>query len=355
MEKEAVSLLRELIKIPSYSFEEKARADYLQSYLYYKGINVKRLKNNLICTLDKINSEKPMLMLNSHIDTVKASDKYSFNPFEAKIENGLIYGLGSNDAGASVVSLIETFLYFNNNDEFKGNIILVLSAEEERSGNGGMKEVINYFKQNPVLFPQYAIIGEPTNMHAAIGERGLLVLDGVAEGVSGHAANSNNVNALYIAIDDIIKLKEHQFTKYSDLMGEVKLSVTQITSGTVHNIIPDKCSFVVDIRTNEKYTNLEIYNELQKKVKSILTPRRITNKSSITPSDSKLIKCAKESNIKLFVSPTTSDWMEFPNEAIKMGPGDSSRSHKADEYISINEIKNGIETYIDFIKNFYKQ
>jgi Acetylornithine deacetylase/Succinyl-diaminopimelate desuccinylase and related deacylases len=355
MEKEAVSLLRELIKIPSYSFEEKARADYLQSYLYDKGIKVKRLKNNLICTLDKINSEKPMLMLNSHIDTVKASDKYSFNPFEAKIENGLIYGLGSNDAGASVVSLIETFLYFNNNDEFKGNIILVLSAEEERSGNGGMKEVVNYFKQNSDLFPQYAIIGEPTNMHAAIGERGLLVLDGVAEGVSGHAANSNNVNALYIAIDDIIKLKEHQFTKYSDLMGEVKLSVTQITSGTVHNIIPDKCSFVVDIRTNEKYTNLEIYNELQKKVKSILTPRRITNKSSITPSDSKLIKCAKESNIKLFVSPTTSDWMEFPNEAIKMGPGDSSRSHKADEYISINEIKNGIETYIDFIKNFYKQ
>lgn len=367
MTNKAKELLVEMLAIPSVSFREKERADFLYSYLCRRAENlnctqegagrvvVGRCANNIVLYRDNFISGKPVLMLNSHIDTVEPASTYTFDPYSPFEKDGRIYGLGSNDDGGSVVSQIGAFFYLNGErpgkapvgaQELNVNLMLVLTAEEERSGKDGMNRFVNEFP----LQPDFAIIGEPTGMEAAVAERGLLVIDGYAEGVSGHAARNEGVNALYIALDDINTLRNFRFGRKSPLMGDVKLTVTQLNCGTAHNVVPDKATFVVDIRPTEQYTNPEILEMLQKEVKSTLTARNLKNLSSATPGNCILMDTVRKLGIKVQISATTSDWMRFPRPAIKMGPGLSARSHKADEYIEVKEISEAIEGYINFIK-----
>lgn len=352
--KDAIKLLKEIISIPSYSFEEDKVASYIYRELKdrseHTDIEITRLKNNIILYHKKYDKNKRTLMLCSHIDTVKESSDYTKDPFKAIEEDGKIYGLGSNDDGGCVVCQIEAF--FDTINTAKNiNLMLVLTAEEEKSGPTGMDMVVDYLEQIKMK-PDYAIVGEPTKMDVALGERGLLVLDAEAIGVSGHAARNEGVNALYIAIEDINKLKNYQFEKKSHLMGEVKLTVTQIICGTAHNVVPDKAKFVIDIRPTDVYNNLEILNLLQEITESKLTPRNLTNRTSSTPTNCLLNKTIENLNLKTYISPTTSDWMRIDIPAIKMGPGDSARSHRADEYIRVDEIEKGIKGYTEFIINF---
>ena len=328
----------------SFSGEEKDRSDFLCGYLAEKGIRTERIGYNIIARQPHHDSTKQTLMLNSHLDTVNPAASYTFDPFNPPVSDTHVYGLGSNDAGASVVCLLQTFLHFYET-ELPFNLMLVLSCEEENSGPNGMR------KLSEILKPDFAIIGEPTGMRAAIAERGLLVIDGEATGVSGHAARNEGVNALYIALDDIQTMKSVKFDKISPTMGEVKLTVTQINAGTQHNVVPDKCTFVVDIRPTDQYSNTEILQILQSKVKSTLTARNLTNKSSATPPGHILMKTIEKLGIESYVSPTTSDWMRISCPAVKMGPGESARSHQADEFVLVSELKDGVERYIRFIES----
>lgn len=353
----AVELLKGMLAIPAISFEEDEKSSYLYAKLKERAedastecngnIIVERFYNNIILYRDNFSNDKPVLMLNSHIDTVAPAAAYSFDPYSPFEKDGCIYGLGSNDDGASVVSQIETFFHLTADDSISVNLMLVLSAEEERSGNNGMARFIEEFH----LQPNFAIIGEPTGMQAAVAERGLLVLDGTAQGISGHAARNEGVNALYIALDDIQKLRNYSFGKVSPLMGEVKLTVTQMNCGSAHNVVPGEATFVVDIRPTEQYSNQEILELLQNEVKSSLKARNLKNRSSATPGNHILMKTVEKLGIVKQISATTSDWMKIPYPAIKMGPGDSARSHKADEFIKIEEIQGAIEGYINFIKH----
>ena len=356
----AICLLREIIKIPACSFEEKQKSDYLFKYISEeaKAINknaiavtVKHIGKNIIAYRNDFSREKKTLMLSAHIDTVKAADSYTVDPYGATEKGDKIIGLGSNDDGAGLASLTETFFYFCNHNS-NVNILLALSTEEERSGKGGMTAIIKELNKsaNKNIKPDFAIVGEPTQMNPAIAERGLLVLDGKARGKSGHAARNEGINALYIAADDIQTLRNYKFKRHSALMGNVKLTVTQINAGTAHNVVPDSCSFVIDIRPTEKYGNEEIWKMLQKRVKSKLTPRSLEHKVSSTPANHILLKCIKKQGLKPFVSPTSSDWTRMDIPAIKMGPGESARSHRADEFIYKREIKEGVKKYIEFIK-----
>ena len=412
---EAVELLKEMVAIPSPSFSEDAVCTHICNWLTDKGIVYNRVGNNIIAGLswqkasDKHPSDKymeghsqnPTLMLCAHIDTVAPCEGYTFDPHNPdytvaaeavakKISDGeistdtlkehgisnvmpedIVAGLGSNDDGASAVSMIAAFRYFGDrflagaqqptkslkrmrkNDKGDAqndicNLMLVLSCEEERSGLNGMTGLWSQLKDKV----DYAIVGEPTGMKAATAERGLLVIDATAHGVSGHAARNEGINAIDIAIQDIQTLKSHTFEKVSPRMGKVNLNVTQINAGTAHNVIPDTCTFVIDIRPTEQYTNEEILKELQSICKSELRPRNLSNRSSATRENSRLQHTAEALGIETFSSPTTSDWMRIDCDAIKMGPGESSRSHKKDEFVFVDEIAGGIRTYIDFIENF---
>ncbi len=357
---ESIALLREMIAIPSPSFEEEAVCSHICKWMGDKGIAHQRVGNNIICRNNQ--GSRSQIMLCAHIDTVKPSEDYSFDPYTpdyktaAEVisrmtdkvlnEEDLTAGLGSNDDGASVVSMIAAYRYLSEQEDAK-DLILVLTCEEERSGKGGMTTLWNELKDEVEM----AVVGEPTGMRAATSERGLLVIDAEAEGVSGHAARSEGVNALYIAIEDIGKIRAHKFAKVSPYMGEVNVNVTQINAGTAHNVIPDRCTFVVDIRPTEQYTNEEILNELQSICSSRLIPRNLSNRSSACSEGSPLLNVAQELGIETFSSPTTSDWMRITCDAVKMGPGESQRSHKKDEYVLTEEIMNGIYTYIAFIEN----
>lgn len=364
LKRESIGLLKEMVGIPSPSFEEEGVCTHLYNWLSDKGLHPERIGNNLVCELVS-DPQGEMLMLCAHMDTVSPASDYSFNPTsvdyplaaqvisrirgEQVDEDEIVAGLGSNDDGASVVSFIAIFRYFSKHpDELnKKNLTLVLSCEEERSGEGGMRSLWG----KRLSHIKYAIIGEPTGMRAAISERGLLVLDAEAKGVSGHAARNEGENALYIALDDIQTLRSYSFDKVSPIMGKVHLNVTQINAGTAHNVIPDRCTFVVDIRPTEQYTNEEILAQLSSVCKSTLKARNLANRSSATFEDSPLAEAARLCGIETFSSPTTSDWMRISCDAVKIGPGDSSRSHKKDEYVLCREIEDGIETYIEYIKS----
>lgn len=355
MNNEAIKLLKNIISIPSISRQEKEVADFLQSYLESKGLSIIRVENNLISVFEDYDPQRPNLILNSHIDTVMPNNSYTRDPFEADSIDGKIYGLGSNDAGASVVSLIQSYIYFQNK-ELEFNLILLLSSEEEIGGENGIIKAIEnlpeYFESNDLKVRNYAIIGEPTEMCAAIAERGLIVVDAVSYGESSHAAHGNGINAIDVAIKDIQKIKEINFDRESVLMGKPMLNVCQIKGGMQHNIIPDRCQFVIDIRPNDQYTNKEIIDILSQSLESELTARSLRNKTSISPINNPLLKTAKKLGIKEFISNTGSDWMKVNFTALKMGVGDSLRSHRADEYVYESEIKDGIEQYINFVKNF---
>ncbi|MDR3350409.1 MAG: M20/M25/M40 family metallo-hydrolase [Prevotellaceae bacterium] len=339
----ALALLKGKIAIPACSGAEAAAAGYLEACLAAAGAAPFRIGNN-VCAYSKSYSKgKKSLLLNSHIDTVKAADGYTMNPFEPVEKNGKLYGLGANDAGASLVALVETFLHFNTL-ELPFNLLLVLSSEEENSGAAGIASVTREIKDM-----DSAVIGEPTLMKAATGERGLLVLDGTAHGATGHAARNEGVNAIYGAMEDIAAIRDYTFDRVSPLMGEVKKNVTMINAGYQHNVIPDCCRFVVDVRPNECYTNREILELLQAGVKSELKARSLHNRCSFTPAGHPLLQCVERLAIPTFISPTTSDWMRLDIPAIKMGPGDSARSHTADEFVYIHEIEEGIKGYIRFI------
>ena len=355
---EAIELLKEMIAIPSPSFQEDAVCSHISNWLTSKGVEHERVGNNIIAE-HIVDATLPTLMLCAHIDTVDPCEGYSFDPY--KPENspgGVIQGLGSNDDGASVVSMIAAYRYIYNRsfandqddreDTKSHNLTLVLSCEEERSGKGGMTGLWG----NRLSRIDYAIVGEPTRMKAAVSERGLLVIDATAHGVSGHAARNEGKNALYIALEDIVKLRNHEFSKVSPKMGKVNLNVTQINAGSAHNVIPDRCDFVIDIRPTEQYTNEEILKELQEICESELKPRNLSNRSSATKEGSPLQRTAEELGIETFSSATTSDWMRITCDAIKMGPGDSNRSHRKDEFVTEQEIAEGIETYIKFIRTY---
>lgn len=364
---DAAALLREMVAIPSPSFGENEVCRHVSSFLDRCGIGHTVVNSNIVAVNANFRPSMRSVMLAAHLDTVPPCEGYSFDPYFPEAERvmevfgkgpeDIVCGLGSNDDGGSVVSMIAVMRHFYRS-ELPVNLILVLSCEEERSGPHGMEWVWEHFNEIPGLEkasrPEWAIIGEPTGMKAATSERGLLVLDGTAEGVSGHAGRGDGVNALYIALDDIARLRAHEFVKVSPVMGRVRMNVTQIEAGSAHNVIPDRCSFTVDIRPTEMYGNREILNELRSLCRSRLEARNLRNRSSATRQGSPLLLCARELGIGTFSSPTTSDWMRIGCDAVKMGPGESSRSHRRDEFITRNEISEGISGYVAFLEKFFK-
>lgn len=345
MNGEYIELLKGMISLPSATGQEREVADLISGFLRDRGVEPERIRNNIVCRNRFSDSSKPTLMLNSHIDTVLPVSGYTRNPYSPDIEGDRLYGLGSNDAGASVVSLIATFLNFYN-AELPFNLLLAISAEEERSGENGMRALI------PVIGEiDMALVGEPTGMDAAVGERGLVVLDCVAKGKSGHAARNEGINALYIALEDIDRLRNLRFPKVSDLLGDISLNVTMINCGTQANVIPDRCSFVVDVRTTDAYTNRETVDIIQSVVKSEVTPRSTRLSASAIDDNHPLVKAAVAVGARKYVSPTMSDMALMPFPSLKIGPGESSRSHSADEFVCLSEIDGAICKYAEIIDN----
>lgn len=340
---EATTLLSSLIGIPSISREEEAVANFLQNYIEESGIMTGRSGNNIWCISPNFDLNKPTILLNSHIDTVKPVNGWRKHPFTAKTEDGKIYGLGSNDAGASVVSLFQAYRYLSATEQAY-NLIFLASCEEEVSGKNGIESVL------PQLPPiALGIVGEPTEMHPAIAEKGLMVLDVQVHGKAGHAARNEGDNAIYKVLQDVQWFRDFQFEKTSSMLGPVKMSVTQINAGTQHNVIPDLCTFVVDIRSNECYSNEELYQEICSHVQSEVKARSFRLNSSHISADHPVVRRAISMGRTPFGSPTLSDQalMKFPS--LKMGPGNSSRSHTADEFILISEIEEAIRMYIELL------
>lgn len=337
---EAIELLKKLIATPSFSREEAATADLLTAFFYQKNIPTQRTGNNIWARAKHWQPDRPTLLLCSHHDTVRPVSGWRRNPFEPVVEDGKLYGLGSNDAGASLVSLAAVFAHFYEVKNPPWNLVFLGAAEEEVSGNQGIAMVLPLLGQVDV-----GIVGEPTGMLMAVAEKGLLVVDAEAKGKAGHAAREEGENAIYLALQDIEFLRNYQFEKVSELLGPVKITVTQIEAGTQHNVVPDTCRFVVDIRTNEHYTNEEVFAILQKKLRSKLQARSFRLNSSRIPTDHPLVQRGKALGLRSFGSPTLSDAALMPFPALKIGPGDSARSHTADEFVRLEEILKGIEIY----------
>jgi acetylornithine deacetylase len=343
----AVDLLKQLIAIPSFSKEEDKTAACLQKFFQQKNIKANRYLNNVWATNKYFDDSKPTILLNSHHDTVKPNKGYTLNPFEPIEKEGKLFGLGSNDAGGPLVSLLATFVYFFEED-IPFNIVFAATAEEEISGKNGVEIVL---PQLPEI--DCAIVGEPTLLNMAVAEKGLLVLDCIAHGKAGHAARNEGVNALYIAMKDIQWLSTFQFPKVSSLLGPVHIAVTSVnTENKTHNVVPSECTFLVDIRVNELYSFEEIISTITKNIQSDIHPRSIRLKPSFINDDHPLVQSGMQLGISKYGSPTCSDMalMNFPS--LKIGPGDSARSHSADEFIFVNEIKEGIKTYIELLKNY---
>src|SRR3989337_3324925 len=342
LQDEAIKLLKELIATPSFSKEEDETAGILCRFISTKEIQHSRVGNNVYALNKYYDANKPSILLNSHHDTVKPNKGYSFDPFSPFEKDGKLFGLGSNDAGGCLVSLLATFLYFYNRQDIKYNVVFAASAEEEISGVNGIELVLPYLGKIDC-----GIVGEPTKLEMAGAERGLMVIDCTAEGRSGHAARNEGENALYKAVEDINWIRNYKFGKVSPLLGESRLTVTVIATENVqHNVVPSQCKFVIDVRVNELYTFDEILDALQKNLKSKFKPRTTRMKSTSIPLDHPLVKAGIKLGKGYYGSPTTSDKALMPFSTLKMGPGDSARSHTADEYIYIEEIGEGIETYI---------
>ncbi len=345
LQKDAIELLKELIATPSFSKEEDETAGILCRFIGKKGIEHSRVGNNVYALNKYYDPNKPSILLNSHHDTVKPNKGYTFDPFSPFEKDGKLFGLGSNDAGGCLVSLLATFLYFYDQKDLDHNVVFAASAEEEISGVNGIELVLPYLGKL-----DYGIVGEPTKLEMAVAERGLMVIDCIAEGRSGHAARNEGENALYKAVDDITWLRNYKFEKVSPLLGESRLTATVIATENIqHNVVPSQCKFVIDVRVNELYTFDEILDALQKNLKSKFKPRTTRMKSTSIPLDHPLVKAGIKLNRGYYGSPTTSDKALMPFPTLKMGPGDSARSHTADEYILIDEIKEGIETYIKLV------
>ena len=346
LQSEAIDLLKKLIATPSFSKEENNTASVIEEFLQSKDVSTERCLNNIWARNKHFDETRQTILLNSHHDTVKPNKGYTLDPFSPLENENKLFGLGSNDAGGALVSLIATFLHYYESENLKYNLIIAASAEEEISGKNGIE----------VLLPNLgnidcAIVGEPTQMQMAVAERGLLVIDCVTEGKAGHAAREEGVNAIYKAIKDIEWFKTYRFPKNSELLGPVKMSVTSIYSeNKSHNITPSQCSFVADVRVNELYTFEEVINTIKENVESNIIPRSTRLRSTSISMDHPLVTAGLTLGRSYYGSPTTSDKALMPFPALKLGPGDSARSHIADEFIYLDEIKTGIELYIKLLQ-----
>ena len=344
---DAIELLQQLIATPSVSRDEGAAADVMETFMDRWGLPHGREGNNLWVGCPDWNDQRPTIMLNAHIDTVKPVASWTRDPFKPQIEDGRLYGLGSNDCGGGLVALLQAYRIMKDRQR-SYNLLYVVSAEEEISGKDGFSRVL------PLLPPvDVAIVGEPTGMQPAIAEKGLMVIDGYAYGTSGHAARNEGVNAIYEALDDLTWLRDYRFRKESRLLGRTKMSVTVVEAGTQHNVVPDKLHFVIDVRPNEFYQNEYIFRFLQKKMKKCeLKARSFRLHSSMIAEDHPLVQKCVAMGMKPFGSPTLSDQALMPFPPFKLGPGESSRSHSADEFICLSEIEQAIQTYVTLLEEF---
>ena len=341
---EAVELLRRLIATPSPSRDESRTADLLFAFLEERGAAPERLHNNVFARSADFDPARPTLLLNSHHDTVKPNGAYTRDPFAATVEGDRLYGLGSNDAGASGVSLLAAFLHFYDRKDLKYNLCVAITAEEENSGHDGLECVI------PELGPlEFAIVGEPTLMQLAIAERGLMVIDCTAHGKAGHAAREEGDNAIYKAMQDIEWFRTYRFPKVSDLFGAVKMSVTIISAGTQHNVVPAECRFTVDIRVTDRYTNEEVLEIIKEHVSCEVKARSTRLRPSSIRPDHPIVQAGLALGRTTYGSPTTSDQALLDIPSLKLGVGDSARSHSADEFVHLSEIREGIELYIKML------
>ena len=336
---DTVELLKNMIRIPSVSREEKDAADYMERWMKGNGFEARRLGNNLWMESGPADG-RPTILLNAHIDTVKPASGYTRDLFTPEIEDGCLYGLGSNDDGGSLIALLETYSRLIQKEQ-PYRLIFSATAEEEVSGKGGLDLILPELGRI-----DFGVMGEPTGMRMAVAERGLMVLDCTAYGKSGHAARNEGVNAIYKAIEDIQWFKSHSFDRVSDFLGAVKMSVTQINAGTQHNVVPDKCTFVVDVRPNGMYTNPELLELIKSSVSCEVKERSTRIGSSHLPMDHPAVVRGLSLGLEPFGSPTTSNQALCHFPTLKIGPGDSARSHSADEYIRLDEIADGIETYV---------
>jgi len=344
--KEAIATLKKLIETQSFSYEEEHTAALIEMWFIANEIDYNRTKNNVWAINKHFDKSKPSLLLNSHHDTVKPNKGYTKNPFKAIVEDGKLYGLGSNDAGGCLVSLIATFTYFYNQNGMKYNLVIVASAEEESSGLNGLNSMLDIIPKIDV-----AIVGEPTLMNLAVAEKGLVVFDAKVKGTPSHAAHPNDDNAIYNTVEALKWFQEYKFNKTSKVLGDVKLTVTQINAGQQHNAVPSEVDLVVDVRVNDKYTNQEIADIMNTNAPcTSIIPRSLRLNSSSIPIDHELVIAGLALGRSTYGSPTLSDQAVLTCPSLKLGPGDSTRSHTADEFIYLSEIEEGIEIYIQLLK-----
>jgi len=342
----AIALLKTLIETQSFSSEEGPTAAHIEQWFVQQDIPFHRTQHNVWSTNKHFDESKPTLLLNSHHDTVKPNNGYTKDPFKAIVEDGKLYGLGSNDAGGCLVSLLATFAYFYNRENLNFNLVIVASAEEESSGPNGLNSMLSVIPKVDV-----AIVGEPTLMHLAVAEKGLVVFDAIVKGTPSYAAHPNNDNAIYNTIPVLEWFKNYSFAKTSEALGDVKMTVTQINAGKQHNAVPADVKLVVDVRVNDKYSNQDIVAILQKEAPcNSIIPRSIKLNSSSIPIDHPLVIAGVEIGRSTYGSPTLSDQAVLSCPSLKLGPGDSTRSHSADEFIYINEIEEGIRIYIELLE-----
>lgn len=341
---QAITLLSQLISIESLSKQEDKTADAIETFLQGQGIAVERKLNNVWAYNKYFNPALPCVLLNSHHDTVKPNAGWTKDPFAPLVEDGKLFGLGSNDAGASLVSLISCFLYFYDKENLKYNICIAATAEEEISGANGLEILLPDLKNI-----EFAIVGEPTQMHLAIAEKGLIVLDCIARGKSGHAAREEGDNAIYRAMTDIKWFSTFEFLKISEFLGFVKMTVTIINAGKQHNVVPDTCEYTVDVRVTDVYKNDEVLEIIRKHVQSEVSPRSMRLKSSSINKEHPIAKAGVSLGRTLYGSPTSSDQTLLTVPSVKIGPGDSARSHTADEFVFLHEVEQGINLYIELL------
>jgi len=350
---DAVSLLKQLIATPSLSREEEAAATLIETFLRERNVPVHRYLNNVWCRNKYFDPAKPVVLLNSHHDTVKPNPQYSKDPFMPVMEDGKLYGLGSNDAGGALVSLIAAFLYFYDKKDLRYNIVLAATAEEEVSGVNGIEALLPHHEFLQTLEGaalDFAIVGEPTLTNLAIAEKGLLVLDCTVHGKAGHAAREEGENAIYKVLKDVEWFKNFVFPKASPSLGPVKMSVTVInTENKAHNVVPALCAYVVDVRVTDAYTHEEVLDIITRYVSSEVKPRSMRMRSSKIDVGHPIVRSGVKLGKTTYGSPTTSDQALIPVPSLKCGPGDSARSHTADEYIYLDEVRQGIETYIQLL------
>ncbi|WP_289053669.1 M20 family metallo-hydrolase [Carboxylicivirga marina] len=342
---EAIELLVRLIQIQSFSREENDVANAMADYLTHNGLSVQRQGNNVWCWAKEKDNSKPTILFNSHLDTVRPSSKWTYDPFGATVEGDKLTGLGSNDAGGPLVALMATFLCLKDED-LPYNLVFAATAEEEISGANGVASILSELGKVDL-----GIVGEPTQMQMAVAEKGLMVLDCESHGKTGHAARNEGENALYKAMQDIEWFRSYKFDKVSPHLGAVKMTVTQVECGSQHNVVPDSCRFVVDVRLNECYSNKELHQVIESNVDCDVNPRSFRLNSSFIPMEHPLVKRGIELGLSHYGSPTTSDQAVMDFTSIKMGCGDSARSHTPDEYILLSEIREGIDIYLKLLKD----